>query len=164
VALAGAVQALESLVPSPVPWFRLGLANAFVLLAFCVWDLRAGFGVALGKVLVGGLLAGRLLSPAFFLSLGGTLAAAAAMALAVRFLRPLGFVGVSALGAQFHALGQLLLAALLLRTPAVWSLAPLVGVLSVFAGAVTGLVAHRIFLALDAGDEDGARDPIPADP
>jgi len=159
VALAGALQALESLVPSPVPWFRLGLANAFVVVALHAWGLRAGVGVALGKVLVGGLLAGRLLSPAFFLSLAGTSAAVAVMAVAVRFLPFLGFVGVSALGAQCHALGQLLVAGVLLRTGAVWSLAPLVGSLSVLTGVLTGLAAHRLFLVLDGAGGDRAPGP-----
>ncbi len=158
VALAGAVQAIESLVPTPMPWFRLGVANAFILLAFHAWGFRAGAGVALGKVLVGGLLAGRLLSPALLLSLGGTSAAAVVMAFGVRLLPCLGFVGVSALGAQCHALAQLSLAALLLRTPAVWSLAPLLGTLSVAAGAITGIIAHRLHGALEGvGERPGTQ-------
>jgi len=149
IALAGAVQAVESLVPSPVPWFRLGLGNAVVLLALHLWGTRDGLWVALGKVLVGNLLAGRFLSPGFLLSLGGTAAAVGAMAAALRAAPPLGFVGVSALGAECHALGQLLLAALLLRTPALWSLAPLLGTLSLLSGCLTGLLAHRLARALE---------------
>lgn len=149
IALAGAVQAAESLVPSPVPWFRLGLGNAVVLVALHLWGTRDGLWVALGKVLVGNLLAGRLLSPGFLLSLGGTAAAFGAMVGALRAAPPLGFVGVSALGAQCHALAQLLLAGLLLRTPALWSLAPLLGTLSLLAGCLTGLAAHRLVGALE---------------
>jgi len=154
VALAGALQALEGMLPLPVPWFRLGLANALVLAALERWGWREGLWVALGKVLVGGLLSGRLLSPAFPLSLGGTLAATAAMALALRL--PLGFVGVSVLGAEAHALAQLALARwLLLRTPAVWSLAPLLGALALAAGALTGVAAHRVARALEEEAAEG---------
>ncbi len=142
IALAGAVQAFEALVPSPVPWFRLGLGNAPVLVALCLGGLGEGAWVGLGKVLVGGLLSGRLLSPGFFLSLGGTAAAVAAMGAALRL--PLGLVGVSALGAQAHALAQLAAAGVLLRTQAVWSLAPLLGLLSVASGVLTGLAAHAL--------------------
>ena len=106
--------------------------------------------LALGKVLVGGLLSGRLLSPAFVLSLGGTLSATAAMALAARL--PLGFVGVSAVGAQAHALAQLALARwLLLRSPAVWSLVPLLGVAALATGAVTGAAVGQVARALADG-------------
>ncbi|MFU8858114.1 MAG: Gx transporter family protein [Deferrisomatales bacterium] len=151
IALAGAVQAAESLVPSPVPWFRLGLGNAVVLVTLHRWGGREGLWVAAGKVLVGSLLAGRLLSPAFLLSLAGTGAALGVMAAALRASPPLGFVGVSVLGAQGNVLAQLLLAALLLRTPALWSLLPLLGALAVLAGTLTGLVAHRVVKALEKG-------------
>ncbi len=148
IALAGAVQALETVVPSPVPWFRLGLGNAPVLVALCLGGLGEGAWVGFGKVLVGGLLSGRLLSPGFFLSLGGTAAAVAAMGAALRLPAGLGLVGVSALGAQAHALAQLAVAGVLLRTPAVWSLAPLLGLLSVASGALTGLAAHALARSL----------------
>ncbi|MEW6489506.1 MAG: Gx transporter family protein [Thermodesulfobacteriota bacterium] len=151
IALAGAVQAAESLVPSPAPWFRLGLGNAVVLVVLHRWGPREGVWVAAGKVLVGSLLAGRLFSPAFLLSLGGTAAAAAAMAAALRASPPLGFVGISVLGAQAHVLAQLFLATLLLRTPALWSLLPLLGTLAVLAGCLTGFVAHRVVQVLGCG-------------
>lgn len=149
IALAGAVQAGESLVPSPLPWFRLGLGNAVVLVTLHRWGAREGVWVAAGKVLVGSLLAGRLLSPGFLLALGGTAAAVGAMAAALRASPPLGFVGVSVLGAECHVLAQLLLAGLLLRTPALWSLLPLLGTLALLAGILTGILSHRLVRALE---------------
>jgi heptaprenyl diphosphate synthase len=150
MALAGVVQAIESLVPTPVPWFRIGLGNAVVLACLHHWGLQEGAWVALGKVVLGGLVTGRLLSPGFFLSLGGTVSSTAVMALALRGAPPLGFVGVSVLGAEAHALAQLGLAStLLLRTPALWSLAPLLGTLALVSGCVTGVVASRVARFLD---------------
>jgi len=154
IALAGAVQAAETFFPTPTPWFRLGLGNAVVLLALHLWGARAAAWVGLGKVLVGGLLTARFLSPGFLLSLGGTASAVAVMAAARLASPPLGFVGVSVLGAEAHALAQLVLASWLLRTPAVWSLAPLLGTLSVLAGCLTGWVAHRAAKVLE--EEGGA--------
>ncbi|MHB8764102.1 MAG: Gx transporter family protein [Deferrisomatales bacterium] len=144
IALAGALHALEALLPSPVPWFRLGLGNAVVLTSLHLGGVRDGAWVGLGKVLVGGLLTGRLLGPGFLLALAGTAAAVAAMALALR-AAPLGFVGVSAVGAEAHALAQLAVASVVLvQTPALWSLAPLLGTLALAAGCLTGLVAHAL--------------------
>lgn len=148
IALAGALQAAESFVPSPAPWFRLGLGNAFVLVSVLRWGPAEGVWVALGKVLVGGLLGGRFLSPAFALSLAGGLCAAGSMALASR-VRPLGCVGVSVVGAQCHAWAQLALASVLLRTPSVWALAPLLSLLSVFGGVVTGWAARSLGKTLE---------------
>ena len=42
VAVATVLQVAESLIPKPLPWLRLGLANAVTLLVV----LRAGFGAA----------------------------------------------------------------------------------------------------------------------
>lgn len=140
MALAAVTQAAETLLPTPAPWLRLGLGNAFALAALALWGFRAGSYVALGKVLVGGLIGGKLFTPGFFLALGGSAASIVAMRLAIAL--PLGFVGVSMAGAAAHALGQLTLAEkLILKTPAVWKLAPLVGVLSLAAGAATGVAA-----------------------
>jgi len=148
-ALAAVAQALESLVPTPVPWFRLGLGNAFVLASLGAWGPVEGAWVALGKVFLGSLLAGRLLSPGFFLALSGTCLSTAVMAAALRLAPPLGFVGVSALGAEAHVLGQLAVAsAVFVQTPALWSLAPILGTLALASGCVTGLVAFRLAEAL----------------
>jgi heptaprenyl diphosphate synthase len=142
MALAAALQAAESLLPSPVPWFRAGFGNALVLAALDLWGARMALWVGLGKVLLGSLAAGRLFSPAFFLSLGGTLAALAAMTAALRLSPPLGLVGVSILGAAANAAAQLFLAAKwLVGSPAVWALTPFMGAAAVVSGTVTGLAA-----------------------
>ncbi len=151
IALAAALQAAETLVATPVPWFRLGLGNALVLVALHRGGARDGAWVALGKVFLGGLLAGRLFGPGFLLSLVGAAAAVVVMGLALRGSPPLGFVGLSVLGATAHALAQVALAStLLLQSPALWSLAPFLVLLALATGCVTGLVAHRIAAALEA--------------
>jgi heptaprenyl diphosphate synthase len=150
MALAGALQALEGLVPTPAPWFRLGLGNAIVLASLHHWGAREAAWVALGKVIVGSLLSGRLLSPGFFLALGGTACSTTVMMVALRAAPPLGFVGVSVLGAEAHALAQLSLArALFVRTPALWSLAPLLGIVALASGCLTGIVAFKVAQTLD---------------
>jgi heptaprenyl diphosphate synthase len=140
MALAALAQVAETLLPTPAPWLRLGLGNAFALAALSLWGFRAGAFVALGKVIVGGLIGGKLFMPGFFLALGGSAASITAMAL-VRWL-PLGFAGVSVIGAGAHSAAQLFLARwLILKTPAVWALAPVIGVLAVGAGIATGIAA-----------------------
>lgn len=150
VALAGAAQVFESAIPSPVPWFRLGLGNALILTALHLWGMREAIWVASGKVLVGALVTGRLFTPGFFLSLGGTASASLAMAIAIQASPPLGFVGVSIIGAQAHAMTQLMLAGIVLvGSQAVWGLTPLFSALSLFSGAFTGWAGYEIAKALD---------------
>ncbi|MBI5015393.1 MAG: Gx transporter family protein [Deltaproteobacteria bacterium] len=166
MALAGVLQALEGLVPLPIPWFRVGLANALVLAALHRWGWRDGLWVGAGKVVVGGLLSGRLFAPPILLSLGGTFAATLAMAAALGAAPPLGLVGISVVGAQAHALAQVAVAAtVVVRSAAVWSLAPLLGLLAAATGVVTGLVAHRLALALgDTDPGDPGAEPTPRPP
>jgi uncharacterized membrane protein len=71
------------------------------------------------------------------------------MEIALAASPPLGLVGVSVIGAQAHVLAQVAVAsAVVLRTGAVWSLAPLLGLLATAAGVATGLLAHTLGRAL----------------
>ncbi len=142
-ALAVALQALETLWPAPAPWFRLGLANILTLVALFLYGGRAAWTVSLGRVAVGSLLLGRLFSPGFWLALGGAVLATAVMTLAHRLApRRLGPVGISALGAAGHAGGQLLMAWLvLIRHAGLWQLFPVLLLVAVITGVLTGWVA-----------------------
>jgi len=145
-ALAIALHGLEFLLPSPVPWFRLGMANILALLALFLYDARAAWSVNLVRIFVAALFLGTFLSPRFFLSLSGGVLATAAMTVSRRLAGDrLGPVGVSVLGAAGHALGQLLCAWLLLvRHDGLWYLLPVLLLLAIGAGIVNGLVAHYL--------------------
>jgi heptaprenyl diphosphate synthase len=142
-ALAVALHALETLWPAPAPWFRLGLANILTLVALFAYGGRAAWTVSLGRVLIGSLLLGRLFSPGFWLALGGAVLATAVMTVAHRLApRRLGPIGVSALGAAGHALGQTFIAWLvLIRHPGLWQLFPVLLLVAVLAGVLTGWAA-----------------------
>jgi len=150
VALATALHALESLLPSPFPWFRLGLANIFTLVALELFGSRAAWTLVLLRIGLGALLLGRFLTPGFFLALGGGLLAVFSMTLAKRLAgSKLGPVGLSVLGAAGHVSGQLLVAWLLLvRHPGVWKIYPVLLLVAVGSGIINGLVADSLLQAL----------------
>jgi len=143
VAVAVTMHALETLLPTPVPWLRLGLANIMTLAALYLYDGRAAWTVSLARVGLGSLLLGRLFSPGFWLALSGTIVATAAMIVVNRLAgRRLSPVGISAVGAAGHALGQVLAARLLvIQHPAIWKIFPLFLCFTVFAGILTGWIA-----------------------
>ncbi len=143
VAIAVTMHALETLLPTPVPWLRLGLANIMTLAALYLYDGRAAWTVSLARVGLGALLLGRLFSPGFWLALSGTILATTIMLVANRIAgRKLSPVGISALGAAGHALGQVLTAQLLIiQHPAIWQVFPLFLCFTVFAGILTGWIA-----------------------
>jgi len=146
VAIATTLAIAESLIPKPVPWLRLGLANGVALLAL----VRLGFGEAVAvtgiRILLGALLLGTLGGPAFVLATAGGAAALAVMYVVWRFgSPPLTILGVSVLGSAAHVAGQLaVIGALFGAGSAVLSLAPLLVATAVPLGLVTGAVVLAI--------------------
>ena len=143
VAVAVTMHVLESLLPTPVPWLRLGLANIMTVTALYLYDGRAAWTLSLARVGIGALLLGRLFSPGFWLALAGTIVATSAMIIMHRIAgRRLSPVGISAIGAAGHALGQILAARLLvIQHVAIWQIFPLFLLFTVFAGILTGWFA-----------------------
>lgn len=148
VAVATTLQIAESLIPKPLPWVRLGLANGVTLLAIARLGARAAFALTAIRVLLGGLLLGTLGGPSFLLSASGGLAAALVMTLVHRAFTPrVSLLGVSVAGSAAHVGAQLAtLGALTGAGGAILALAPLLAATAVPLGLVTGavvLAAHR---------------------
>jgi heptaprenyl diphosphate synthase len=147
VAVAVTLQIAESLIPRPLPWIRVGLANAVALLVL----VRAGLGSALAvtgiRVVLSGLLLGTFGGPAFLLSAAGGLAATLAMAGALRAVPPLSLLGVSVVGSSAHVAGQLTTLGPLLGIGSQAAvLSPLLLATAVPVGLVTGalvVAVHR---------------------
>ncbi len=146
IALAVALHTFEALLPNPLPWFRIGLANILALTALYIYGLRALWIVSLARILVGSLILGTLFSPGFLLSLSGGLLATLLMSLGYRLWQPkIGPVGVSVLGALGHVSGQLLIAWLLIiRHPSIWMLLPFFLLFALISGMVNGLAADLL--------------------
>ncbi|MDH3999075.1 MAG: Gx transporter family protein [Desulfuromonadales bacterium] len=146
IAVAISIHTVESLLPTPLPWLRLGLANSVAVVALYLYGPRAAWSVNLARVGLGALLLGRLFSPGFWLALAGCLVATSLMVgLHRRFPDWLTPIGVSVAGAAGHAFGQLLAARLLLVShDAIWQVLPALLMFSLGAGIVTGWVALRV--------------------
>lgn len=138
-AYALALHGFEYLLPTPVPWLRLGFANIITLVTIMLYGFRTALTVTLIRVILGSIFTGTFLGPAFILSFGGGVASVAAMGLAHRiFKRLFGPVGLSMIGAFFHNTVQLILAYFLFiqRVEAVVLISPII----IFAGTLTGVV------------------------
>jgi heptaprenyl diphosphate synthase len=153
VSLAVALHLAEAQIPTPLPWVRLGLANLVTLLALFELGWRDALLVAVLRVLVGSLLLGGFLGPAFLLALAGAVASVAVMAPMRRgawlLWSPL---AVSVAGAVAHGCAQLLvLSWLLLRTREALLLAPWVLLPGAAAGTATGVLANIVLLRRGGG-------------
>lgn len=74
-ALALAANVAEGYLTLPIPFVRLGIANAFILIALWKGGPGDAFLVAAVKMLGASLILGTLATPVFVLNGGGTLAA-----------------------------------------------------------------------------------------
>lgn len=145
-AFAVALHSLEAALPPLIPGIKPGLANVITVSALCLWGWRTAVTVTLLRVVVASILLGTLLSPAFWLSLGGALAAVAAMGLG-RTLpgRGLGPVGYSVVAAVAHIGGQLLVAyGLFVHHSGLLALLPLLGLGAALTGTLNGLAAFLL--------------------
>ncbi len=140
VALAFVFSYIETLLPSVgIPGVKLGLANVVVLVALYGFGARDALVVALVRVVLVGFTFG---NPASLLySLAGGLLSFAAMAVLHRSDR-LSVLGVSVAGGVCHNLGQLAVAALVLRIPDITWYLPVLVASGVATGALVGLAAR----------------------
>lgn len=150
VAVAISVYTVESLLPNPLPWMRLGLSNTVVVLGIVGFGLRGGLLISVLRTLLGSLLLGTFLTPAFFFALSGGIASAVLMGALWRLLPgTFSVIGISIFGAVAHNAAQLALAStLFVRRPEILFLVPLFGFLSLVTGAVTGSIAHLLSLRI----------------
>ncbi|HKJ70964.1 MAG TPA: Gx transporter family protein [Gammaproteobacteria bacterium] len=145
-AFAVALHMLEAALPPIVPGIKPGLANVVSVAALCLWGWRTAAVVSLLRVLVAAILLGTLLSPAFWLSLGGALAALAALGAGAALPgRGLGPVGYSVVAALAHIGGQLVVAyALFVQHAGLFVLAPVLGLGAAATGTFNGLAAYLL--------------------
>lgn len=144
VAVAGVLHAVEAWLPLPVPvpGVKLGLANIVSLVVIVLYGWRDALAVAVVRVILGTLLGGVFLGPAFALGLSGAAASTLAMAWAWSRWRPaLSLVGISVLGAAVHNLAQLGTAAVLVSSATVLWYLPYLLLFALPTGLATGFTA-----------------------
>jgi heptaprenyl diphosphate synthase len=151
---------IERLIPNPLPWVRLGLANIVTVIVLVEHGARAAAAVLAVRLLLGGLFAASLFGPQFALSVCGGAASLATMALAAaaagRALSPL---GLSLLGAAAHGTSQLALVGLLFAGRGeVLALLPLFLAIAIATGLVTGFAADLVLARLELARATPRRD------
>ena len=149
VALGASIQIAESVIPRPLPWLRLGLANVITLIALYRYGWRMAIRVGMLRTVIGSLFLGTSGSPAFFLSFGGATISCIAMGIIPRgrSRNParFGLTGVSVTGAVTHNLVQLALAwVLFIKHGGILWLAPVLMVTGVITGVITAQIAGYV--------------------
>ncbi len=161
-ALALFLSTVEYVIPKPLPYMRIGLANLAVMIGLTFLNMREYALLTLLKVLGQGILHGTLFSYVFIFSLGGSVSSALVMLLVYRGLgRRVSFLGISAAGAFASNITQVLLAGIILFGPGAWLIAPPFLAAGLAASIVLGLFAENftrrsVWLARKLGESAGA--------
>ena len=146
-ALAIGIHVLESVLPSPIPGIKPGLANIVTLIVFLVYGLSSAVWVSLLRVLVGSLIVGTFLSPTFVLSLSGAIASIVALYVVAkcRWLN-LSAVGVAVLMAMAHMSSQFVVVyAFFIPHQAIFDILPVMLTVALVFGVVNGILAQKIY-------------------
>ena len=135
-------------LPVPVPGIKLGLANSVLLYALYMLGIRQSIVLMLLKSLMSWLIYMNL--SAMLYSFAGGVLSLTAMILVSR-VKGVSPIGVSALGAVFFNIGQILMAAWVLGTPQlIVTYLPVLMVSGVLTGILTGVIAKLVMKHLHA--------------
>jgi len=146
LAIAIVLNIIESAIPIiPVPGAKLGFANVITLIIIYVYSFKDGFALTILRVLLVGLLSGKLLGPIFYMSMSGAVFATLAMGV-FKKSNYFGIIGVSVLGSIFHCIGQIAAGIFVIGSIAVIAYLPIMLFLSIPAGVLTGVIAKRFLV------------------
>lgn len=139
IALAMVMSFVESLipVPIPVPGIKLGLANLVTITGLYLVGIPGTICVTVLRVVLVGFSFGNPYSMIYGLS--GSILSLFVMAMAKKY-QWFSQVGISILGGVFHNIGQIIFAAMIVRTAGVFVYLPALLLAGSIAGTVIGIL------------------------
>jgi len=140
-ALCMFLSAIEYMIPKPLPFLRIGLANMPLMLALDIFPFPSFLFLVCIKVIGHALITGTLFSYIFLFSLVGTFLSALLMFALRRLLgkKHITFIGIGTAGAVVSNLSQLALAHLFVFKGNVRYIAPPFLLTGLFTGIALGI-------------------------
>lgn len=146
VAQALVLHIFERMIPVPfiTPGAKLGLSNLITVVALYTLDnKRDAFLVVLLKLTLSTMFGGNL-SSFMYSAAGGVLSFLAMVLIKEGFKDKVSIVGVSAAGAIFHNVGQLLIASSIVRNISVMLYLPVLSIVGIGTGIFIGVTANYL--------------------
>jgi len=150
-AYAIAIHSFENLLPTPIPWLRLGIANIITLATLVLYGFRAAMMVTLIRVILSSIFIGTFLGPGFIMSFGGGVTSTFAMGVVFSlFPRLFGPVGLSLIGALFHNMAQLFLAYFMFvqKIEPILIISPVLILLGTLTGIMNGVIGGMLISSI----------------
>lgn len=151
LALSIVLNILESFIPifnGYIPGLKLGLANVVSLFILYKFELKDALYVGFLRVFLVGILRLGLFNYHFFFSLSGVLFSIIMMNVSKKWFN-LSIIGVSIVGSLFHSVGQIIIAILLLKTPAVFYYLPWLLLFAIPTGIIVGSICKQLLKYYD---------------
>lgn len=147
VALAFIFSYIESLIPisEGIPGIKLGLANIVVIVTLYLMGAGPAFMLSLVRIVLTGFTFGNLAMMMY--SLAGGMLSLLVMVIA-RKTKLFSVTGVSVLGAVFHNVGQIIMAALVVENSSLFYYLPVLLVSGVVFGIIIGVVGSVLIKRL----------------
>nr|WP_307775921.1 Gx transporter family protein [uncultured Cetobacterium sp.] len=152
VLLALYLSLMETLIPKPFPWMKLGLANIATIIALEKFDKKMAFEVLFLRIFIQGIMLGTMFSPSFIISLLSGGASTLLMVLLYRYRKNLSLLSICIFGAFMHNFSQLIVVYFLLfRNISIMSRSIFIFVwgflfMGCISGAITGFIAEKLQL------------------
>ena len=145
-AIAIGLSLIESVLPSPMPGVKPGIANIITLYAIYRFNFKTAMWVSILRVFATSLILGQFLSPTFMLSLVGSLLSLLTLYFSIKlpskFFSP---IGLSILSSFAHITGQLLIVRLwLIPHTSIWYLIPIYSAAALLFGFINGWITYRL--------------------
>ncbi|NCD06066.1 MAG: heptaprenyl diphosphate synthase [Spirochaetia bacterium] len=135
---------IEYMIPKPIPFLRLGIANIPLIIALGIFSNREYFLLLLLKVLGQALISGTIFSYIILFSLAGSLSSAIFMLITyIIFKDKVSRVGISLAGALASTISQLFISKIILFKEATFVIAPLFLFSGLLSSIILGLFANE---------------------
>lgn len=140
VAQAIVLSFIERMIPLnfSIPGAKLGLANIITLTSLYLFSFRETFSIVLLRTTMVALIAGSV--SGFLYSISGGILSFLVMYLLIKVgNEKISTIGISVIGAVFHNLGQLLMAAFIIKNMRIVIYLPMLMITGVVTGIVVGM-------------------------
>ena len=147
VAQALILYLVERMLPVPfiAPGAKLGLSNIITVVCLYLFNLKDAFTVIVLRIILSTLFGGSLSS--FLYSISGGLLSLIAMYLIKRFGKDyISIIGVSITGAFFHNVGQILMAAIIIKNINIIVYLPILSIAGIGTGFFVGITSRYLML------------------
>ncbi|BDU49919.1 Gx transporter family protein [Haliovirga abyssi] len=105
---------LESMIPKPFPWMRIGLSNIATLIGIEKFGVNFGIEIVILRIFINSFMLGTMFTPNFFISLGAGFVTVIIMGGLFKFRKYLSLISISGVAGLVHNFIQLIIVYFLL--------------------------------------------------